>query len=362
MTVSSVTEGWSRRSAGYEAKDSIATKFVAKTCYQVLHDADDSEDTILLDSAIPRVHDAYPGKSGVYASKVFREPAGPIMSYVLVDWEGDPGDPGSGDPLTQPPKWTWSNTITSEPVDTDADGVPLCNSNGELKEGFTKEVSDFTLSVQRNFQSVNTYALVQYLDSVSSDPFGSYDSIWPAGTATLRTFVAESQLSGANQYYSVNAQIDFRVPYLTIPARAWWYRYRNDGMNVQSGSKVTFSGGGATAQATGFATVSAGALTGIVITYGGRGYTSTPTVTVTPGSGATITPTVTNGRVTSCTASGGSSYVARMVRATDGNKEPEPRPVCLKLDGSREYDPNAAIWIERKKKQYTLPYNALGLF
>jgi len=44
---------------------------------------------------------------------------------------------------------------------------------------------------------------------------------------------------------------------------------------------VTFSGGGATTDATGTATVSAtGLITGVVITDGGAGYTSTPTVTI----------------------------------------------------------------------------------
>lgn len=362
MSVTSVLEMWSRRSGAYEAKDSIATKFVATTAYQVVHSADETEDAILLDSAIPRVHDEFPSKAGVYATKVRREPAGLVMSIVTVEWEGEADSTNGGGPLDQPPKWVWSNTITTEPVDTDADGLPLCNSNGELKEGFTKDVSDFTLSVTRNFQSINTYALVQYLDSVNSDPFGSPDSIWPAGTGMLRTFTAEATLKDASQYCAVNAQIDFRVPYLTVASRAWWYRYRNDGLNVQSGSKVTFSGGGATQQATGVALVTSGALTGIGLTNRGRGYTSTPTVTVTPGTGATITPVVTNGIVSSITCSGGSGYLARLVRATDANKEPESRPVCLKLDGSREYDPNAAVWIERKKKQYSLPYSALGLF
>jgi hypothetical protein len=362
MTVSSVTEMWSRRNGVYEAKDTVAIKFQAVTAYQVVHEAGDSEDTILLDSAIPRVHDEFPGKPGVYATKVSREAAGVIMSIVTVEWEGDTGSESNTDPTTTPTKWVWSNTITSEPVDTDADGIPLCNSNGELKEGFTKEVSDFALSLTRNFQSVNTYALIQYLDSINSDAWGPPDSIWPAGTATLRSYVAEVQLPGGNQYYTVNAQVDFRVPYLTIPARAWWYRYRNDGMNVQGGSKVTFSGGGASAQATGFPLVTAGALTGVVVTYGGRGYTSAPTVTVSGGSGGSATASIANGRVVSVSASGGTGYAGRLVRAVDSNKEPEPRPVCLKLDGSREYDPNAAIWIERKKKQYALPYAALGFF
>lgn len=356
---------WSRRNGTYESKDSIAIKYAATTAYSVTHDPDDSEDLILLDPSIPRVNSEHPTKAGVFCTKIRREPVGPVMSYVTVEWEGDPGADGQGGPLTQPPKWVWSNTVTSEPVDTDADGIPLCNSNGELKEGFTKEVSDFTLSVTRNFQAINTYALVQYLDSVNSDAWGSPDSIWPAGTAMLRTFTAEAVTNTANAYYVVNAQIDFRVPYLTIPARAWWYRYRNDGMNVRANTRVTLSGGGATAQATAFAISSGGAITSIPVTYGGRGYTSAPTVSITSdtGSGASATATVSGGRVVSISVgSGGSNYSSKLIRAVDGNKEPEPRPVCLKLDGSREFNPNSAIWIERKKKQYTLPYSALGLF
>ena len=60
-----------------------------------------------------------------------------------------------------------------------------------------------------------------------------------------------------------------------------------------SSATVTFSGGGATVQATGTVTLTGDAVSGISITSGGYGYTSAPTVTITgDGSGATATATV----------------------------------------------------------------------
>ena len=61
---------------------------------------------------------------------------------------------------------------------------------------------------------------------------------------------------------------------------------------------VTFSGGGATKQATGYAVLSGAAVASIVITDPGRGYTGTPTITLTGGGGTGATATAVTGTVT----------------------------------------------------------------
>jgi hypothetical protein len=163
----------------------------------------------------------------------------------------------------------------------------------------------------------------------------------------------------------VTAKIICRVPYNTIPARAWWYRYRNEGFYVRVGTKVAFSGGGGTGAA-GYAVVTGDAVTSVVVTNGGSGYTSAPTVTIT-GSGTGATATASIGMLgdsvlsVSVTA-GGTGYKSGLKRATDANKEPTSKPVLLKANG--EFEPNSALatFIERPRKQYALPYSVLGLF
>jgi hypothetical protein len=73
---------------------------------------------------------------------------------------------------------------------------------------------------------------------------------------------------------------------------------------------LSFTGGGGTGAAGTF-TTSGGTITGISLTNGGSGYTSTPAVGFPiPGSGAAITATVAAGAVTTLAiASGGSGYV-----------------------------------------------------
>lgn len=49
-----------------------------------------------------------------------------------------------------------------------------------------------------------------------------------------------------------------------------------------------------------------------------------------------------------------------IVRAVDDHQEPVTKPVLLKADGTRETDPEAAVWLEFKKYQ-PLTYSSLGL-
>ena len=81
----------------------------------------------------------------------------------------------------------------------------------------------------------------------------------------------------------------------------------------------------------------------------------------TDGSGATFTATITEDRVSSvAVTAGGTGYKTRIVRAVDDNKEPTQTPVLLKLDGSRETNPNNALWLETQLYG-ALPYQSLGL-
>lgn len=344
---------------------SIRTSF--EEVYQVVHDANTTENEILSASGIPQEKDIHPDTSYLAVTKVGkRQPAGLLMSYVPVLYTGIANAVGGDDPTLMPPVWEWNDVTSQEPIDTDGDGFPFTNVNGEVVTGITDDVADWVLTITRNFKSFNTYGFRQYKRAVNSDFYGIGGSIWPPGTGWLQQCRVKNIFPGQpNEYVEVTTRMLFREPYLTSASRAWWARYRNEGYYERLGTQITFSGGGGAGALAYAITNTSGAITKIVIANGGSGYTAAPTVNIastTGGTGATATATVAGGRVTSVSVgAGGSSYKSRLVRATDDNKQTVNRPVLLKATGEREPDASAAVWLERKKKPFALPFAALGM-
>jgi hypothetical protein len=364
MTVESATLMWSRRD-GSQGVDETGRRFNASysQTYQVVHTPTTTDFEIL--AAVPAVASVLPGTSAVFLRNRSLTPSGPILTYVQCDYSGEtPGGNADGSPANQPPEIDWSNANSSEPVDVDAFGSPFTNVNGEVVEGQSRDVPDYVLNVRRNYLTIDTYATHVYLDSVNSDWFNAPGGAWPPGTVSLNSFTAKPIFNGpVISHYEVSAKLICRVPYNTIPARAWWYRYRNEGFYVRTGTKVAFIGGGGTGAA-GYAIESEGVITAIAVTNRGKGYTSAPTVAITgDGTSATATAVLSGDSVGSVTiGAGGTGYTSKLVRAVDANKEPVSTPVLLKANG--EYEPNmsVAVFIERPRKQFVLPYSVLGLF
>lgn len=360
---------WSRRTKQTASPDGKTFTVTFKESYQVVHTYDTDEDEIEADPAIPKLRDVYTGTFAVFCVDVSTDRISPIFSIVSVTWVGELGtsDPES-DPTNQEPDINYFSVTAREPRDTDAWGYPFTNTNGEVVDGFQANVNDMQLDITRNYAAISGQLGLRYLDSVNLDPINVYGDVWQPGSAALTRFNIKPVLkNGIPQYFQVSASIALRQAYNTVPARAWWYRYRNEGMYERSGAKVAFTGGGG-AGAAGYAVVEAGVITAIVITNPGRGYTSAPTCTVADdtGSGATFGTIEYNlldeGEVDSVqVTSGGSNYKAGLVRAVDTNKEPVVKPVLLKANGTREYNARSAIFLERPEKSFTLPYSVLGL-
>lgn len=367
MSIDSVTEMWSRQTGGVTSPDGKKYSASFASAYQVTHSAGASTAEIL--DAVPvKINDAYPSFSGVYCNKVGdRQPSGPILSIVPVSFSGETGSSGSDtSPLSLDPEISYYSATSSEASDTDGNGVPYTNVNGELVDGIPRDISDMVLTVRRNFAAINATVALQYLNSVNSDSYAVLGDIWLPGQAALQDFnINPVIVEGSVGYFNVSARIVFRPPYNTVPERVWWARYRNEGLYERVGTKVTFaSPGGSGKTAFGYPIVSGGAVTAIAVTCAGSGYASAPTVTITDatGTGATATATLSSGRVASVSVgAGGSDYKTKLIEAVDGDGAPVKSPILLKADGSREDNANAAVWLERPKKTYTLPYAALGL-
>jgi hypothetical protein len=368
MTIISTDLMWSRETATDDTPDQKTFNSAYGSAYQIVHTIDATLDEIKYAPGI-YLGNSHPLNRFAYCTKVGTpNRVGPIFSIVEIEWKGESVPGTQSDPTNQEPVIRYYSTTTTEAVDTDGYGFPLTNVNGDVMEGFTKEVSDMVLDVQRNYLAVSGKTALQYLDSTNSDAMNVFGDIWEPGSGAMQSFSINPVIkNGIVQYFNVQAQILFRQAFNTTPARAWWHRYRNEGLNERVGAIVAFSGGGGSGAAAYAIVSSGGAVTNVVVTNRGIGYTSAPTVTITSstgtGSGATgWTATVTDGQVTAVSGgSGGSNFKSVLLPALDGNKERVTKPVLLKANGTREYNASSAVFLERPKKSYSLPYSVLGL-
>ncbi len=360
MTINSVSKMWSRQSGQSEVdRNTRVVKIAFSEGWQVSHSADASETEIINASGLPQANSRYEN-TFAFCNKVGpSSKIGPCLSIVPIEYAGETGPGGPSDsPLNKKPSINWRSRRSTEQVDKDWWGRPITTTNGESIQGVALELVDQTLNVERNFAFFSPHLLHAYLHSVSSDVFQNY----AAGLAKLQDYTADEEYtSDGFKYWKVGAIIDFRYPYQTIPARAWHFRSRHEGLYERIGSLLTFTGGGGS-EAGGHAVVnSSGVITAVVVTNGGKDYTAAPTVAAADGTGATFTASIFEGRVVSvAVTAGGTGYRTRIVRAVDDNKEPTQTPVLLKLDGSRELNPNNALWLETQLYG-ALPYSALGL-
>jgi len=283
VTILEVKKAWSRTGADATTNDGQTFRLTIEEGYQITHSADATDIEIMSANDLPLITSKHPDCYAICKRIGPLSKLGPIYSIVGVGYEGQFGPGQLNDhPINKRPEYTWSDTTSNESIDSDWNGNPIITANGEPIQGGTMEIADQTLTVTRNFALFSPWVTHQYRHSVNSDAFASY----PPGTARLVGFSATKEYSNDFEYWSVNARIQFRYPYNTTPARAWWLRVRHEGFQERKNGVI--------------------------------------------------------------------------VRALDKRGDPEPRPVMLRLNGTRETNETLAYWLEFQRYQ-SLPYAALGL-
>lgn len=234
MAVDQVTRMWSKRKADISTSDRKKYVAVQSDAYQVtVTDPTTTIATILQHADVPKAGDLLAPSSSLYCRKVSPQQVSPIMWVVNVTWQGDIGPDGLADsPLNQPPKLTWSDVETSEPANFDFNGNPIVTANGEPINGVSIPIVDQVLTVQRNFASINPFAIGPYRQSTNSDVFAG----WPAGTVRLTRYNAVSKAGDgttADEYWDVTASFQFRFPYVVNANNAWDARVLHQGYLVR---------------------------------------------------------------------------------------------------------------------------------
>jgi hypothetical protein len=222
---------WSRQDSSADATDNFRRLRASFTeAYQVLHSVDATDFDIYSAQGLPYVGQPFPNTDFVLAQKGSIRKIGPILSHVIIKYEGEVapltsnGSPSSS-PIAAAPMVRWSSVTESLEIDEDINGLPIATVIGEPLNGVRADFVDLVLTVERNFISWNTYLQSKYLHSVNSDEFEG----WPAGTAKIKVLEANNVIDKVNGYWKATLQVQFRYPYRTTPERTWWARVRHEG-------------------------------------------------------------------------------------------------------------------------------------
>jgi hypothetical protein len=231
MPVQPAIKMWSRQNSNADTTDNFRKLKVGFTeAYQVVHDPWSTEFDIYTAPGLPYVGQPYPGTDFVLAKRGGISRIGPILSIVTINYEGEVAPLSSngqpiGSPINNTPLVDWGNVITSEEIDTDINGIPLCNNIGDLTKGLKKMIVDQVVTIERNFITWNTYLQSRYMSATNSDEFLG----WPPGTGKVMDLSANNVIGQVNGYWKARLKVQFRIPYRTTPERAWWLRYLNEG-------------------------------------------------------------------------------------------------------------------------------------
>lgn len=232
MAVIEVTQMWSKRQAEKSTSDRKTFTKVQSDTYQVTVDVGTTINQILAHADVPKSGSLLSG-TNMFVTSVRPQQVSPILWHVPVTWKGETGPEDDDDPLNQPPEITWGDVETEEAIDEDWDGNPIVTANGEPINGITVPIPDQTVTIKRNFATINTYTIGRYRRATNSDSFQG----WPPGTARLVKFQAVNKAGDGDAepgYWQVTATIQFRYPYRTASSRAWYARVRHEGFYVRT--------------------------------------------------------------------------------------------------------------------------------
>ena len=287
MAAGPALEMWSRQSGTAESPDGKQRIVTRQRAFTVVIAAADAPDECFAASGLPLVGDVYPGTFFVICRNLSYQRISPILCVVTASYSGEIGQGDeTSSPVANEVIVTWRNATTDEAIDQDFLGKPIVTKNNEPIEGITERIADQVATIERNFLSINMYAIRQYLRASNSDTFLD----WPAGTARLMEYNATNVITdGVAGFWKVSATIQFREPYNTTADKAWYKRVRHEGFLVRD-------------------------------------------------------------------TSGDEPHIAWDAKT----KTPVTKPILLKVDGTRETDPDAAVWLEFQTLG-SLPYNSLGL-
>jgi hypothetical protein len=237
MAAGPALEMWSRQSGSADSPDGKQRSLSMTRAFTVTLAASDPLEVVYTAAGLPLVNDVYPGTFFVICRSLQPQRVSPIMAVITANYAGEigPGDATSS-PVDNEVIVTWRNATTDEAIDQDFLGKPIVTKNNEPIEGITERIADQVATIERNFLTINMYAIREYLRASNSDTFLD----WPAGTARLMEYNATNVITnGIAGFWKVSATFQFREPYNTTADKAWYKRVRHEGFLVRDNAGET---------------------------------------------------------------------------------------------------------------------------
>lgn len=197
--------------------------------------ATDSVESILeeITSLLPDYYEWKP-RTSLRARRV-----SPIMMEVDANYAGPSGGEGGGETgekmrIKSLPSVSFSTT--EEPIDMDADGLPIRTANGEgFDPPITTEFNDLVLTFENDVSTVDYLKQWDYKGAVNSDEFYGF----PVGVARIIDITADPTSTGLAIYYKQKTVVQFRKPFGNDDNESAWYHRRiSEGFYEKSGTKV----------------------------------------------------------------------------------------------------------------------------
>jgi len=223
---------WSKDDFSIASAEGLRKKASITESWSIVTDPDVTIIDLSNEASVPQIGDVYPGLQTIFVKDKQWERVSPIYWILTVQYEGEFGPDGADQRAEfQPPVISWTDTETEEAIDEDLNGAAIVNVNNEPIEGVTMKIADLVLTVERKYRFFDPVATHAYRHSVNSDTFAGF----APGTGRLTAFSANQEYDeNQNGYWKVNASIQFRYPYRTTAARAWWKRILHEGYMVRA--------------------------------------------------------------------------------------------------------------------------------
>ena len=227
MAAGPALEMWSKQTGTAESPDGKQRIITMQRAFTITLAASDRLEVAYGATGLPLVNELYPGTSFVILRKLTPSRISPILVMMIAEYSGEIGPSGIGSsPISNAVIISWRNATVEEAIDEDFDGNPIVTVNGEPIEGISERISDQVATIERNFVSINIPAVSAYLRSTNSDSFLGF----AAGTGRLMDYTATNVIQdGSAGFWKVTATIQFRYPFRTTPAKAWYKRVRHEG-------------------------------------------------------------------------------------------------------------------------------------